>query len=127
MCYFFVALCTVGAAVRGTWVPSQDGCTALMHAARHGHMTCVRVLLDAGSDKAARTSYVRAMFEICFPSICSLLFLIGECPVQAGLIQSGRLAVQMIVDADNNVHSVRFVCAAVWLNGLGFGREGRLS
>ncbi len=34
---------------------SQNGWTALMWAAQNGHADCVRLLLDAGADKDAKT------------------------------------------------------------------------
>ncbi len=38
---------------------AQNGLTALMHAARFGHVDCAQVLLEAGADKNAKT-------KVCF-------------------------------------------------------------
>ncbi len=54
-----VGMMTVSAG-RSIWrTHSQDGCTALICAARNGHSDCARLLLDAGADKETKCN-VRA-------------------------------------------------------------------
>jgi hypothetical protein len=56
VCSFFLTRGD-GAALRGGGeFDSQKGWTALIWAAWHGHADCVRLLIDAGADKEAKTS-----------------------------------------------------------------------
>ncbi len=43
---------------------SQDGFTALMFAARAGHVDCVRLLIDFGADKDATNEVRVGLFSI---------------------------------------------------------------
>lgn len=46
--------CVIGSPCGGAWPYAQDGCTALIRAARNGHTECARLLLDAGAVKEAK-------------------------------------------------------------------------
>ena len=51
---FVYGLHGVDGGMRAHW--AQNGFTALMYAAREGHMDCVRLLLEAGADTEAKSS-----------------------------------------------------------------------
>ncbi len=57
---------------RCTWevMHTQDGYTALIHAASNGHAACVRLLLDAGADKEAKDN-VRVICCVCCACVYS--------------------------------------------------------
>ncbi len=56
----------------------QDGCTALIWAASNGHTDCVRLLVEGGADKDAKSTvrHWAHLFTVCFNwSRFSILFL----------------------------------------------------
>ncbi len=53
----------------------QDGWTALSIAAQNGRADCVRLLIDAGADKDAKTKvHVGRYFSGCHPILPSLVY-----------------------------------------------------
>ncbi len=62
---------------------AQDGWTALIFAAAQGHADCARLLLDAGADKEAKTTNVRAsasvVYGVCGYVACGALVEMDWC------------------------------------------------
>jgi ankyrin repeat protein len=48
---------------------SQKGWTGMIWAAWYGHMDCVRLLIEAGADKEARTTRVRGIWQAVFQNL----------------------------------------------------------